>query len=67
MTTAELMYVNKLQCENTDMRRELESFRSGEKYRKLRHDYDMVLRGKDRRINQFHGRLRSAALCRQHG
>ena len=57
MTTAELMYVNKLQCENTDMRRELESFRSGEKYRKLRHDYDMVLRGKDRRINDLEKEL----------
>ena len=57
MTTSELMYVNKLQCENTDMRRELESFRSGEKYRKLRHDYDMVLRGKDRRISDLEKEL----------
>ena len=53
MTTSELMYVNRLQCENVDLRRELESFRNGEKYRKLRHDYDMVLHGKDRRIHDL--------------
>ena len=57
MTTSELMYVNRLQCENTDLKRELESFRNGEKYRKLRHDYDMVLHGKDRRIHDLEKEL----------
>lgn len=57
MTTSELMYLNRIQCENIDLRRELESFRNGEKYRKLRHDYDMVLHGKDRRINDLEKEL----------
>ena len=57
MTTSELMYLNRIQCENIDLRREVESFRNGEKYRKLRHDYDMVLHGKDRRINDLEKEL----------
>lgn len=57
MTTSELMYLNRIQCENTDLRREVESFRNGEKYRKLRHDYDMVMHGKDRRINDLEKEL----------
>lgn len=53
MTASDILYINSLQCENVDLRRELEAFRNGEKYRKLRHDYDMVLRGKDRRISDL--------------
>ena len=57
MTASDILYINSLQCENVDLRRELEAFRNGEKYKKLRHDYDMVLRGKDRRISDLEKEL----------
>ena len=64
MTTSELMYLNNLQCENHDLKQELEAFRNGEKYRKLRHEYEMVIRGKDRRIRDLEIELSN--LCIHH-
>ena len=51
--TEDLLRINSLQCEIHALRLENEAFRNGEKYKKLRRDYEMVIRGKDRRIREL--------------
>ena len=47
------LYINTLLCRIKALEQDLQAFRNGEKYKKLRSDYEMILRAKDRKIREM--------------